>query len=169
MKLNATGKSILNQLIQLTQQLTDSEYSAELELLHGNSIGKHIRHVLEFFDILIAGSCSGIINYDGRKHQLLFEKNRQSALEKLSYLSSELSKVDCKREVALEVSYSDDEDKAQRIGSTIERELVYNIEHAIHHMAIIKIAIQTVYPAITLEKNFGVAYSTIRYQNSLSN
>ena len=53
MKLIATGNAILNQLMQLSQQLSDSEYSAELGLLHGNSIGKHVRHVLEFFDILV--------------------------------------------------------------------------------------------------------------------
>ena len=168
MELKATGKVILNQLAELTSQLTDLEYSTHLDLLHGNSIGKHVRHVLEFFDILVVGANSGRINYDGRKHQLLLETCRQSALSKLVELSSALSEVVCERKVTLEVSYSDTEEDVQHIGSTLERELAYNIEHAIHHMAIIKIAIQTAYPSVLLNEHFGVAYSTIRYQKSIA-
>lgn len=168
MELKATGKVILNQLAELTTQLTDIEYSTEINLLNGNSIGKHVRHILEFFDILVNGANSGIINYDRRGHQLQLEKYRQTALDKLVQLSSDLSKVPCKRKVTLEVSYADAEEDMQRIGSTIERELAYNIEHAIHHMAIIKIAIQTVYPNVIVDENFGVAYSTIRYQKSIA-
>ena len=68
--------------------------------------------------------------------------------------------------LVLEVSYAETEEASVRINSSVERELAYNIEHAIHHMAIIKIAVNTVFPRVQLPQNFGVAYSTVRYQKS---
>jgi len=50
-----------------------------------------------------------------------------------------------------------------RIKTNALRELAYNIEHAIHHMAIIKIGINEVSPYILLPSAFGVASSTIRH------
>ena len=48
--------------------------------------------------------------------------------------------------------------------SNLDRELVYNIEHAIHHMALIKIGIKEVAPQLQLPEGFGVANSTIRHK-----
>ena len=71
--------------------------------------------------------------------------------------------------VILEVSYGKTDKDSVKIKSSLERELAYNIEHAIHHMAIIKIAVQTVFPKVKLADNFGVAFSTVRYQKSEGN
>ena len=166
MQLKVTGKTIINQIFDLTSQLSDDEYSAELDLLNGNTIGKHVRHVVEFFDLLISGSANGIINYDKRMHELIYETGTTATLEKLRYLAKEINGVSSGEEVILEVSYTDTDTDSVKIKSSLERELAYNIEHAIHHMAIIKIAVQIVFPNIKLPENFGVAYSTVRYQKS---
>ncbi|MBK7681685.1 MAG: hypothetical protein IPJ26_04015 [Bacteroidetes bacterium] len=62
------------------------------------------------------------------------------------------------------LDYSIDNIVNDTVNSTYKRELAYNIEHAIHHMAIIKIAIENAYSDIVLDKAFGVAPSTIRFQ-----
>jgi hypothetical protein len=49
------------------------------------------------------------------------------------------------------------------VNTSIERELIYNIEHAIHHMAIIQIAVKHYFKYIDLNKNFGIAYATIKH------
>lgn len=166
MQLKATAKTILSQIFDLTTQLSDAEYTAELELLNGNTLGKHIRHIIEFFDLLIAGSSIGVINYDKRKHESRFETSTVVALKKLEQLAEEVEKISKDKEVHLEVSYADSDSNSVKIKSSLERELAYNIEHAIHHMAIIKIAIQTIFPAIEVDRNFGVAYSTVRFQKA---
>jgi hypothetical protein len=51
--------------------------------------------------------------------------------------------------------------------SNIERELMYNIEHTIHHLAIIKIGLNAVAPQIALSEHFGVAPSTIRHKQNI--
>ena len=50
------------------------------------------------------------------------------------------------------------------IQSSFYRELAYNIEHAIHHMALIKIGVRALRETIKLPDYFGVASSTVRYQ-----
>ena len=166
MQLKATSQTILDQIFNLTDQLSDAEYSAELDLLNGNTIGKHVRHVVEFFDLLVSGSTNGLINYDKRKHEPIYETDTKVTLEKLKYLEKEIDGLPSYKEVILEVSYAETAKDTVKIKSSLERELAYNIEHAIHHMAIIKIAVQTVFPNIKLAENFGVAYSTVRYQKS---
>ena len=52
--------------------------------------------------------------------------------------------------------------------SNVQRELVYLIEHAIHHFALLRIGIQENFPEISLASDFGVAYSTVKYRESIS-
>ena len=167
MQLKETGKEILNQISNLTDQLSDDEYSAELDLLNGNTIGKHVRHIVEFFDLLVSGSDSGLINYDRRKRELSFESDTMSVMKKIQLLNDGLERLQTENEAILEVSYGETDEDTVQIKSSIERELAYNIEHAIHHMAIIKIAVQTVFPTVQVAKDFGVAYSTVRFQGTM--
>jgi len=48
----------------------------------------------------------------------------------------------------------------------LHRELQYNIEHAVHHLAIIKIGVKTLEDSFKLDDNFGIAASTIRNKNA---
>lgn len=169
MQLKATARTILSQIFDLIHQLSEAEYTSELDLLNGNTIGKHVRHIIEFFDLLVSGSYEGIINYDKREHAKLFEEDTHATISKIRELLNKIDQMNFERNVYLEVSYSKTDDDLVKIKSSLERELAYNIEHAIHHMAIIKIAIQTVFPKIRVSENFGVAYSTVRYQKSADN
>ena len=49
--------------------------------------------------------------------------------------------------------------------SNYYREVMYNLEHAIHHHALIKIGIQQ-FTAIELPESFGVAPSTMQYRKA---
>jgi hypothetical protein len=169
MHLTETSKSILDQLADLTIQLSDNEYSAELNMLNGNTIGKHIRHIIEFFDMLITGSKKGLINYDKRNHNIELEKDRLMMIDTIQSIKNKMEHLELNHDAFLEVSYTNSDEDAIRLKSSTERELAYNIEHAVHHMAIIQIAIQTVFPTISLPAQFGVAFSTIRFKETLSN
>ena len=158
--------SILNQLNDLVFQLKSGEYSAELELLSGNSIGKHIRHVLEFFGLLLESVDGKIISYDDRNHDILLETDKNAAIAMITDIINRIKSLDRDKHLILKASYSKVDEHAIKLETSLNRELAYNIEHAIHHMAIIKIAVRTVFPSIDLSKDFGVAYSTIRYQKA---
>ncbi|HOX82724.1 MAG TPA: hypothetical protein PLS08_06825, partial [Chryseolinea sp.] len=64
----------------------------------------------------------------------------------------------------LDVGYDLHNEDYITINTTSTRELVYNIEHAVHHMAIIKIGIREVAHYVTLPPDFGIAASTLRHK-----
>lgn len=55
--------------------------------------------------------------------------------------------------------------EAQIIESTIGREVMYAFDHAVHHMAIIKIGLIENFPDKTIDVNLGIAPSTVRNNN----
>jgi hypothetical protein len=54
-----------------------------------------------------------------------------------------------------------------KMPTTVARELFYMLEHTVHHMAIIKMAVVNENLNIDIPENFGVANSTIQYQKSV--
>jgi hypothetical protein len=68
----------------------------------------------------------------------------------------------------LEAGYDLGKEVFVTIDTNATRELVYNIEHAVHHMAIIKIGVREIATYIDLPTDFGIAASTIRYKEHAS-
>jgi len=157
-------KAINNVFLQLTAsvgQLTDEQYVHQCQTLTGATIGKHVRHVIELFQSLQNGYEHGIVNYDSRKRDIRIENEKQLALSLLNEIRAGLNKKD--KDLSLETSYDEDSGEVVFIKTNYNREIVYNLEHAIHHMALIRIGINEV-SSVELPENFGVAPSTIRYR-----
>lgn len=162
MNIPAACSGILGQLIHLVEELTPEEFSRPAKVLGNHSIGQHIRHTLEFFICLEKGFACGCVNYDKRAHDKLIETDKFIALNKLKEISSFIEKQPPNKSLTLEIAYGFQEETEQ-VPTNYLRELVYNIEHAVHHMALIKIGVREVAPHISLPSDFGVASSTIRY------
>ena len=160
------SKEVINQLKELLCQLSPEEYTAKLAVLNYGSIGQHVRHTIEFFQCLIKGISCGIVDYDGRERNLQIENNLLFTLNTLSEIEGKITnESNLHQPVNVRVTYN--ERDFQLVESNFMRELVYLVEHAIHHFALIRIGIQENFSHITLEPTFGVAYSTIRYQQEL--
>ena len=161
-ELRQVSVSIFQQLNYLIVQLSDDEYSLPLDLLSSNTVAKHIRHVLELYDEMINGLESGVVNYDARKRNLLIEHNREYAIGFMQDLEQRLQAIKEDAPIQVVASYTE-KCSSLLINTTISREFTYNIEHAIHHMAIIQICVKQYWNHIHLDKNFGVAFSTQAY------
>ncbi len=122
------------------------------------SIGQHTRHLIEVLQCLVNGYESGIINYDLRPRNLQLETNQQNAQKTLIYLSHHIGNADRKLQVAVSQSLA-------TVNSTYFREILYNTDHIIHHLALIKVALRCLALPITND-NFGLAYATIVHQNT---
>lgn len=165
MELKKAANRILDQLILLISTLNDKEYTQPLIVLSNATLGQHIRHTLEFFICLKNGMNVALINYDKREHDKTIEKDRKIALSIINEISEFLEQFHTDEELLLELSYGENEEEVSQIKSNFSRELAYNIEHGVHHMAIIKIGALALRPTLELPTDFGVASSTLRYRN----
>jgi len=156
--------TILDQLSDAIKQLTDAQFLKPSKILSGSSVGQHLRHTLEFFVCLEQGHQQGVINYDKRAHDRLIETDREIALEVINRIRSFVNEQTSDVLLVLEVGYDLNSDENVSVNTNYFRELTYNIEHAVHHMAIMKIGIHEVAEQVKLSADFGVAASTLRYR-----
>ena len=166
MQIINASKEICNQLFQLCDTLEDKEYAYCSSLLLGGSIGKHMRHIIEFYSILREGSEIGEINYDTRARCNQIENETEFAKLKISSILIWLEELKENKKLSLYLSFDREKGKVNQVESNLLRELAYNMEHAIHHMALIRIAIDQQFPHVNMDANFGLAYSTIRYNKA---
>lgn len=162
--LHSSAKELLSQLDAVIESCTEEDFSKPLPVLSGSTFGQHIRHTLEFFLCLYDASNEGVVNYDHRPHDTLIERDRKLARSIIASISNFLDTETEDFDVILEANYSQVDGEDHQMRSSFNRELAYNIEHAIHHMALLKIAVKQSLSYIDLPEHFGVASSTIRYQ-----
>src|SRR5690554_3199285 len=120
---------LLNEIALITEQLKPNEYSEALPVLMQNSIGKHIRHILDLVECLCDSSETGKINYDARKRDDKMETLPEYTLAKINFLLLEIEKLDSDSKVLLNQRIAN---KEIEIESQINREILYNIEHCVH-------------------------------------
>lgn len=164
--LTNTNLRVLNQLKSLAHHLKNEDYTRALDLLGGNSIGKHYRHIIEFYQCLLG--TQGIVNYDKRNRSLDLENNTDFAVEIIDTIIAALVNKPIVDDCFYEADFSNNGGENIKVKTSFSRELAYNIEHTIHHMAIIQIVVRYYFPQIILEEGFGVAASTLRYQHQTS-
>lgn len=163
MNIFQASKTILNQLLDIAADLSNEEYSKSLLTLNKSSIGQHIRHTIEFYQCLIQGIETGTVNYDQRVRSAEIESNSAYAVECLSKIIQFLDNETKNQKLSLIGNFSMEEGQDITIETNLFRELAYNHEHAVHHMAIIKIGISEACPSMILPSHFGVAVSTVRH------
>ena len=162
--LQQTNIEIIDQLIDLLNDIESVVYKDALQPLHFSSVGQHVRHITEFYLCALKGYESGIVNYDARERNLLIEIDKDFTVKILENVKIQLSTLNLDQNLILKSKFGGEE--ILEIPSSFFRELMYLIEHTIHHLAIIKIGLNEVHPDIEIPKNFGVAHSTIRYRIS---
>ncbi len=148
----------LQLLSNVLQQLNNEQYVYKSRYLANASIGGHTRHIIELLQCAINGHSRGFIDYINRKRNLVLENNVAYAIDAMNDLLVNVDLND--KTIGL---FCED---GTSITTTYYRELVYNVEHIIHHLALIKVSLIEMELGIVNE-NFGMAYSTIQYKNQL--
>lgn len=149
------------QLSESLRQLSDAEYTQPSSILFNATIGQHIRHIIELFICLEQGYDEGVVNYEKRKRDYRIETERHFAISLLKDIYDKLDKPN--KSMILEAEDYTDTMETAAIPSNYYRELAYNLEHTIHHMALVRVGIKEV-SSVQLPEEFGVAYSTIKYR-----
>lgn len=161
MQLQQAVNTVFVQLAESLEQISQQEYIQPCKTLFNNTIGQHVRHVIELFQCLEKGYEQGVVNYEKRKRDLAIETDKALASRLLLDIYNGLGRSN--KELILEATYDDHSAEPITIATNYFREVAYNLEHTIHHMALIRVGLTEV-TNITLPENFGVASSTVKYK-----
>lgn len=150
----------LQVLKRILQRLDDTQYDAPLEVLSNSTIGQHVRHVLEFYLCLLNSVESGTVNYDNRQRDLALQSHVQNGVNTIEHLIHRLNTNRTNLPLTLEGDHGIKSPVPFSVNSNVQRELAFNLEHAIHHQALINIGLNQLGQRI--ESGFGVGPSTLR-------
>ena len=137
-------------------------YSTPSVNLSGGTIGQHTRHVIELFTCLLAGYESGCVNYEQRKRDTVLQTDVTAACGALQDIRRHVSLPD--RPLELELCFEGE--LPAQITTNYLRELMYNLEHTIHHMALIRVGVREL-TNLDLPDHFGVAPGTMKHRRAV--
>jgi hypothetical protein len=150
----------ISQINDLLDQIEPHEYRQPLPEFDGSSLGQHFRHILEFFICLERGIPSGTVDYASRERNLLLEDSPGVALSSLNAFAEALQALTSTETVAMKAEFGGVERPSYH--STVGRELAFVYDHAIHHLAMIKVGLRCRFPHIQIDRDLGVSPSTIK-------
>lgn len=161
MQLQQAVNSVFVQLSASLDELSQAEYVQPCKTLFNNTIGQHVRHIIELFQCLENGYETGIVNYEKRNRDMEIEGSKQLAISLLKAIHEGLDREN--KELRLEATYDEHSTEIISLSTNYNREIAYNLEHTIHHMALIRVGVNEV-SSIRLPEDFGVASSTVKYR-----
>ncbi|MBT5032837.1 MAG: hypothetical protein HOM55_11140 [Proteobacteria bacterium] len=131
----------------------------------GSTIGRHVRHVLDHFDALKTGLAKGKIDYDQRHRDCVIETDARLATTHTKSIIDWLlkhAKTDKALNIKTEVSAV--LQQPQTVSSSLKRELVYLMNHTIHHSAYTALLLKSFGEVV--DESIGLAPATQIYLNS---
>ena len=161
MELQKAVHQVFTQLSDSLNQLEADHYQYPCVNLSGNTIGQHVRHIIEMFQCLEAGYEQGEVDYDRRRRDHRIETDKKMASELLKEIIQQIAKGN--KILYLFTYYDDLQIEPEKIATNYFREIAYNLEHTIHHMALIRVGLREL-GDIPVEDSYGVASSTLKYR-----
>lgn len=155
----------LRQGEMLLTEIGDEDYTRKVPVAFNASIGGHYRHCLDHFRTLLAAAAAGDLNYDHRERGTPVENDRFAALNATRELQEDYVQLDpyfLSRSLAVTCKTSYAASGSQVSPSTVGREVMYSVAHAVHHYALI--GVMSGIMGLKLPSGFGVAPSTLKHQ-----
>jgi hypothetical protein len=161
--LHTTTVSLFTQIEQSLAFITNEEYTANNQILSNVTLGQHLRHIIELFQEMLSGLENGTINYENRKRDYTIECDKNFATKCLAEILKKLPSEN--KASQLVTDYGQQYNDTIVITTSYYREWIYNIEHTIHHMALMRIVLENNL-GVSLPTEYGVAASTIKYRSA---
>ncbi len=158
---------MIRQITGLLDTLNNQLYAQPLDVFNGSSIGQHFRHILDFYLCLIQGVQEGRVDYARRDRNPLAETDVLFTKDVFFEVAKKMEAFSEEQAIQVLGDFSDKETVRPSLASSIGRELMYAYDHAVHHLAIIKIGIATAAPGLSVDHTIGVAPSTIKHRNQV--
>lgn len=164
MTFTRVAKELLIQLDDLCRQVGQERYAKPLDVLMNASVGAHVRHCVEFFHCLEKAVVNNEnVNYDARERDERLQTEVSYTCYTIQHFIDTLDNWSMNQKLTLQVSYPYSGISSTLLETHLNRELVYLIEHLVHHMALIRVGVTDKFTDILLPKSFGIAQSTLKH------
>ncbi len=157
---------ITRQINELLGTIHRQAYSMPLQVFNYSTLGQHFRHIFDFYDCLLRGASEGVVDYASRKRNEQMEldpRYAERAFQEMELACAGLQEGQLLK-VRADFSSSPAESRPE-VGSSVGRELMFAYDHAIHHLALIKIGMREALPELKVDESLGVAPSTLKHRN----
>ena len=173
MNLQTQNRELLQSVLETLRQgetllgeISDAAYTHKVPMAFNASIGGHYRHCLDHFRTLLDAAVSGDLDYDHRERGTVIENDRFASLNATrdliaGYENLNLFHLSRRLNVTCKTSYSST--GSQSSPSTVGREIMYAVAHAVHHYALIGV-MGGLMGLRNMPAGFGVAPSTLKHQ-----
>ena len=152
----------LQQLEALLTCLTPAQYRHPFDAEGRQTLGRHLRHILDHYQALLEGVGAGRIDYESRARDPRLERDPQQALERLAEIRRGLARLTEPSSTGLSLTYPVAEGSvSQSLATSLARELAFLTSHTVHHMALLGLLAERL--GVVLPKDFGVHPSTLRH------
>jgi uncharacterized damage-inducible protein DinB len=146
----------------LLEGATDLDYRTRPDGGVSGSVGAHVRHCLDHVRALLDAARGGLLSYDGRERDKALEHDRALGILALRQQADRLGDlIDCPADQPMRLEAQVDcSGAAVEVTSSLGRELVFVLQHTIHHQAIVALLLAA--RGIAIPPRFGYAPSTVR-------
>lgn len=153
-------REALEQVAMIIRATTSDNHLTDENLYTTLRLGSHTRHIVDHFVALLQGIDNGVIDYNRRNRDSVIESQVNQGLLAIEQLVSQIEQVaDGPIEVISEIDCY--QTVSQRFSSTVHRELLYLINHTIHHTAYMKLLVKPYH--LTLPEGIGIAPGTASF------
>lgn len=110
----------LQSLQFILSQIREEDYQTNLKTLKEASIGKHVRHIIEFYQCLLLNPIDNVVNYDNRKRNSLLEENVKYTYDYITEIIDILERIQINKQLILVSNYQNQD---VRMESSLYREI----------------------------------------------
>ena len=158
MLLNATINSLL-QVSDILDEVENLPTDKAERFYCGTNAGKHVRHILDHFLAFLSITDDGILNYNIRNRESALETDWNVAQTQLNDIINSFKSENIEERKLRVISEIDVSDTLnQEFKSNSFREILYLINHTLHHTAYISLLAKNC--DIALPEHIGIAPST---------
>ncbi len=153
---------LLQQGAAVLSAVDDHSYKRPCLMFDGQRIGGHVRHIVDFYEMLLVGAVAGRVNYDARGRDRVVETDRGLAIERLQKLARRLQAVDAGALARPLAVSSEGTHGTEWMQSSLGRELEATRSHTVHHYALIAMLLR--YFGLRAPEDFGVSKTTLQHR-----
>ncbi len=156
--------AFLEQAGSLVARLADDDFRAPGPGGLRGGVGPHLRHVLDHYELFLAGLERQAVDYDVRARDTADERDRAAALERIGRIVAGLRTLESAQLAQPLMVRVDSGEASERLegASSVGRELQFLVSHTVHHFAVIAVLLRV--RGVDPGRDFGVAPSTLKHE-----